>query len=52
MNLSLMVFIQEINLDEFKLIGIHWIGLYLNGNNITYFDSFGIKHIPKETRIS
>ena len=23
-----------INADEFKLIGVHWIALYMNGNNI------------------
>ena len=23
-----------INADEFKLIGTHWIALYMNGNNI------------------
>ena len=39
-----------INLDEFKSIEIHWVALYVNGNNIIYFDSFGIKHIPKEIR--
>ena len=22
--------------------------MYVNGNNITYFDSFGVEHIPKE----
>ena len=39
-----------INLDEFKSIGTHWIALYLNGNNIIYFDSFGVKHILKEIK--
>ena len=39
-----------INLDEYKSIGTHWIDLYVNGNNITYFDSFGIEHIPKEIK--
>ena len=29
-----------INLDEYKLIGTHWIALYVNGDNVTYFDSF------------
>ena len=28
-----------INLDESKCIGIHWIALYVNGNNVIYFDS-------------
>ena len=36
------------NLDEFKSIGTHWIALYVNRNNATYFDSFGVEHIPKE----
>ena len=29
-----------INLDEFKSIETHWIALYVNGNNIIYFDNF------------
>ena len=37
-------------LDEFKSIGAHWIALYANGNNILYFNSFGVEHIPKEIR--
>ena len=39
-----------INLDEYELIGIHWITLYINIENVTYFDSFGIEYIPKEIR--
>ena len=39
-----------INLDEFESIGTHWIALYVNAENITYFDSFGVEHIPKEIR--
>ena len=38
------------NLDEHKSIGTHWIALYVNAKNITYFDSFGVQHIPKEIR--
>ena len=38
-----------INLDEYKSIGTHWIALCVNDNNVTYFDSFGVEHIPKET---
>ena len=37
-------------LDEFKSIGTYLIVLYVNGNNITYFDRFGIEHIPKEIK--
>ena len=39
-----------INLDEFKSIGTHWIALYVNANNIIYFDSFGVEHISKEIK--
>ena len=37
-----------INLDEYSDIGTHWIALYASNNNITYFDSFWVEHIPKE----
>ena len=37
-----------INLDEHSDIGTHWIALYGRNNDITYFDSFGVEHIPKE----
>ena len=39
-----------INLDEYSDIGTHWIALYVNNKTVTYFDSFGIKHIPKEVK--
>ena len=38
------------NLDEYESIGTHWIALYMNAENVTYFNSFGIQHIPKEIR--
>ena len=37
-----------INLDEDSDIGAHWIALYLQNNDVTYFDSFAVEHIPKE----
>ena len=39
-----------INLDEYSDIGTHWIALYSLNNNVTYFDSFGFEHIPKEIK--
>ena len=37
-----------INLDEYELIGTHLIALYMNGYNVTYFDTFRVEYIPKE----
>ena len=31
-----------INRDEFKSTGTHWIGLYVDRKNATYFGSFGV----------
>ena len=39
-----------INLDEYSDIGTDWVALYVNNNNVTYFDSFGVEHIPKEIK--
>ena len=39
-----------INLDKYSDIGTHWIALYVNNKTVTYFDSFGIEHIPKEIK--
>ena len=40
-----------INLYEHYDIGTHWVALWVNNNNndnVTYFDSSGVEHIPKE----
>ena len=37
-----------INLGEYSDIETHWIPLYALNNNVNYFDSFGVEHIPKE----
>ena len=37
-----------ISLDEYHDIGTHWVALYVNNKTVTYFDSFGVEHIPKE----
>ena len=58
MNLDLMVLRDNISkikdgayvidLDEYSDTGTHWVALWVNNNNVTYFDSFGVEHIPKE----
>ena len=39
-----------INLDEYSDLGTHWVALYVQNNNVTYFDSFVVEHIPKEIK--
>ena len=31
-----------IHIDECEWIGTHWIALYVNAKNVTYFDSFAV----------
>ena len=37
-----------INLDEYPDVGTHWIALFCNRNEILYFDSFDVEHVPEE----
>ena len=37
-----------INLDEHTDTGTHWIALFCVRDEVIYFDSFGVEHIPKE----
>ena len=39
-----------INLDEYEYIGTHWIALFCEKNEIVYFDSFGVEHIPEQIK--
>ena len=39
-----------INLDEYKSIGTHRVALYVNGENVLYFDGFVVEHIPKKNQ--
>ena len=39
-----------INPNEYSDIGTHGIALYVNNKTVTYFDSFGVEHIPKEIK--
>ena len=36
-----------INFDQYSDIEIHWVALYVQNNNVTYFHSFGVEYIPK-----
>ena len=39
-----------INLHEYSDIGTHWVTLYVNNKTVTYFERFGVEHIPKEVK--
>ena len=41
---------QAISLEEYSDIGTRWVPLQLYNNDVTYFDSFGVQHIPKEIK--
>ena len=38
------------NFDEYSHIRTQWVALYVQNNNVTYFDSFGVEYIPKEIK--
>ena len=39
-----------INLDEHKDTGTHWLALFCKKNEIAFYDSFGVEHIPEEIK--
>ena len=39
---------QKMGYMEYSSIGIYWTALYALSNNVTYFDSSGVEHIPKK----
>ena len=39
-----------INFDEYEATGTHWIALFCKKNEVNYFDSFGVEHIPNEIK--
>ena len=41
-----------INPDEYKSIGTRWVAFYVNSDNVTYFDSFGVEVFQKKLEIS
>ena len=42
--------VHVINLEEYNSIGTHRIAFCVNGDNVTYFDNFGVVHIPVEMK--
>ena len=41
-----------INPDKYKSNEIHWIALYVNGENVIYFDSFELSIFQKKLKSS
>ena len=39
-----------INLDEYSDIWTYMVAMCVYNDDVTYFDSFGIEHIPKEIK--
>ena len=39
-----------INLDEYADVCTPWIALYAKDNEVVYFDSFGVEHVPKKIK--
>ena len=39
-----------INLDEYVHVGTHWITLCVKNNEVVYFDSFDVEHVPEEIK--
>ena len=39
-----------INFAEYADVGTHWVALFCNRNEIVYFDSFGVEHLPEEIK--
>ena len=39
-----------INLHEYADAGTHCVTLYVKNNEVIYFDSFGVEHVPEELK--
>ena len=38
------------NFDEYSDIGTHSVASYVHNDDVNYFNSFNVEHIPKEIR--
>ena len=41
-----------INLDHSENTGRHWVVIFVQKDEVIYFESFGVEHIPKEIKKS
>ena len=39
-----------INLGEFANVGTYWVAFFCSRNEIVYFDSFGVEHVPDKIK--
>ena len=39
-----------IHLDDYSNTGTYWVALYVHNDDVNYFDSFGVEHIPNEIK--
>ena len=39
-----------VNLDDMGQSGTHWVAIFINDDRATYFDSFGVEHLPEEVK--
>ena len=39
-----------INLDKYADVGTYWIPLFFKRSEIVYFNSFGVDHVPEESK--
>ena len=37
-------------MNEYADVGTHWIALFCNRNEIVYFDSLGVEHVPEDIK--
>ena len=42
--------INKKKINEYADVGTHWIDLFCNRNEIVYFDSFDVEHVPEEIK--
>ena len=45
-----IIILHIINLDDYADVGTHCVALYVKNNEVFYFDSFSVEHVPEEIR--